>query len=131
LVALASTAALIVSLKVFVLRKASRPRVLDKRRNALPHPEPVDTAKPTAAANSPALLAAGLGIACFICCLPFLIPAFVAILGFIGSLVLVVNVYLAPWGDAVALGGVLLGGVAVVLLAHDVLTACRINPQPQ
>jgi hypothetical protein len=71
----------------------------------------------------------GLGIACLVCCGPLLLPALAALAGVSGSILLAVITLLTPWSGAITLGGLLLGGLAVLFLGHDVLTACEISPR--
>jgi hypothetical protein len=128
-VALASIAALVVPLEVFVVRKARRPAAADERRVGTSRSSSANVGDRAQRANLPTLLGASLGIACLICCVPLLIPAFVALAGMAGSFTLTVNTHVDLLGGAAALGGVLLGGVTMLLLAHDVLAACGVRPQ--
>jgi hypothetical protein len=131
-VALAGTVAVIVPLQVFVLLKSRRLGPPSTKQVATLPRATEPTQDPASRTSLAPLLGGGvwvgLGIACLVCCAPLLLPALAALAGVSGSILVVVITHLTPWSGAITLGGLVLGGVAVLFLGHDVLAACEISP---
>jgi hypothetical protein len=67
-----------------------------------------------------------LGVACLTCCAPLILPAVLAFFGMSGGFILSLNVHLVRWSGLLFLGSLLLCGVTLLLLAHNVTAPCAL-----
>lgn len=67
-----------------------------------------------------------LGVACLTCCAPLILPAVLAFFGMSGGLILSLNVHLVRWSGLLFLGSLLLSGVTLLLLSHNVTAPCAL-----
>lgn len=65
-----------------------------------------------------------LGVACLTCCAPLILPAVLVFFGMSGGFILALNVHLVRWSNLLFLGSLLLCGVTLLLLSHNVAAPC-------